>query len=299
MGAASGRAPWGSPLNVSVIGPGRAGATIATALVRAGHRVTDAGGGQEASRDAFARHIAGVRMHADPLEAVSGAELIVLATPDDQVEHVADELAVNDRLPAGVKLVHLAGSRGTDVLRRARLAGARVAACHPAQTMPSGPPDPDRLLGIGWAVTAADADREWAHELVESLGGTPVDVAEEDRVLYHAALTIGSNAVGAAIAVARQLLMAAGVEHPAEFLGELVRSSTNNVLERGAVALTGPVVRGDTGTLAAHLQRLDADLPQLATDYRRLLAIVLSRARPNMDPQLANAVAELLAGPGS
>jgi predicted short-subunit dehydrogenase-like oxidoreductase (DUF2520 family) len=286
-------------MNVTIIGPGRAGTTIAAALVRAGHRVTDAGGGQEASRDAFARHIAGVRMHADPLDAVSKAELIVLATPDDQVEYVADELAANDKLVEGVRVVHLAGSRGTEILRRARLAGARVAACHPAQTMPSGPPDPDRIVGIGWAVTTADADRGWAHELVESLGGTPVDVAEEDRVLYHAALTVGSNAIGAAVAVARQLLMAAGVDDPSEFLGALVRSSANNVLERGAVALTGPVVRGDTGTLAAHLHRLDADLPHLAVDYRRLLAVVLSRARPNMDPHLANEVADLLAMPDS
>lgn len=286
-------------MNVTIVGPGRAGTTLAAALVRAGHRVTDAAGGSEVSRDQFARHIAGVRMHADPLDAVTNAELVLVATPDDRIEDVVDELATADRLREGVKVVHVAGAKGTEVLRRARLAGARVAACHPAQTMPSGPPDPDRLVGVSWAVSAATADRDWAHGLVADLGGTPVDIGDDDRVLYHAALTVGSNAVGAAVAVARQLLMAIGVAEPGEILHGLVNASAGNVLDRGAVALTGPVVRGDTGTLAAHLARLDDELPQLAADYRRLMTVVLSRARPNMEARAASAVDDLLGDGGT
>ncbi|HEX9767037.1 MAG TPA: DUF2520 domain-containing protein, partial [Nitriliruptorales bacterium] len=186
-------------MNVTVIGPGRAGTNIAAALVRSGHRVTDAAGGSQASRDEFSRHIAGVRMHADALDAVTGADLVLVATPDDRIEYVVDELAAADRLRAGIKVVHVAGAKGTEVLRRARLAGARVAACHPAQTMPSGAPDPDQLVGVSWAVSAAPADQQWAHQLVTDLGGTPVDIGDDDRVLYHAALTVGSNAVGAAV----------------------------------------------------------------------------------------------------
>ena len=283
-------------MNVTVIGPGRAGTTLAAALVRAGHRVTDVAGGGSTSRDRFAESIAGVRAHADVLEAVDRANLVVVATPDDAIESVVDELAAADRLPAGVKVVHVAGAKGTEALRRARLAGARVAACHPAQTMPAGPPEPDRLVGVSWAVSAGPADRAWAHELVADLGGNPVDVADEDRVLYHAALTVGSNAVGAVVAVARQLLMATGIEEPSGFLRGLVAASADNVLDRGAVALTGPVVRGDVGTLAAHLSRLDDELPQLAADYRRLMAVVLSRSRPNMEPRAAHAVDEVLDG---
>ena len=283
-------------MNVTVIGPGRAGTTLAAALVRAGHRVTDVAGGGSGSRDRFSELIAGVRAHADLLDAVSRADLVLVATPDDVIESVVDELAAADRLREGVKVVHVAGAKGTEVLRRARLAGARVAACHPAQTMPAGPPEPDRLLGVSWAVSAAPVDRDWAHELVTDLGGNPVDLADEDRVLYHAALTVGSNAVGAVVAVARQLLMATGIEEPSGFLRALVGASADNVLDRGAVALTGPVVRGDIGTLTAHLARLDEELPQLAADYRRLMAVVLSRSRPTMEPRAAHAVDDVLNG---
>lgn len=284
-------------MNVTIIGPGRAGTTLAAALVRAGHRVTDAAGGSEASRNDFARHLAGVRMHTDVLESVADAELILVATPDDRIEQVVDELAAADRLTEGVRVVHVAGARGTEVLRRARASGARVAACHPAQTMPAGPPDPDRLIGATWAVSAAPQDRDWAHQLVSDLGGVAVDVGDEDRILYHAALTVGSNAVGAAVAVARQLLMATGVSEPAQFLRGLVAASAENVLDVGAAALTGPVVRGDIGTLAAHLARLDDELPGLAADYRRLMSVVLSRARPAMEARAAHAVDDVL-GPG-
>ena len=128
-------------MNVTVIGPGRAGTTLAAALVRAGHRVTDVAGGGSTSRDRFAESIAGVRAHADVLEAVERADLVLVATPDDAIESVVDELAAADRLREGVKVIHVAGAKGTEVLRRARLAGARVAALHPAQTMPAGPPE--------------------------------------------------------------------------------------------------------------------------------------------------------------
>ena len=199
-----------------------------------------------------------------------------------------------DAFVEGQHVVHVAGSRGLEVLRRASLAGCRVAACHPAQTVPGTRVDPDTFVGAAWAVTCAAADRPWAVDLVEAVGGDAHLVPDDRRVLYHAGLTLGSNAVGAAVAVARQLLVAAQVDDPAAFLGPLVRASVDNVLADGAAALTGPVVRGDTGTVGAHLDRLDADVPSLAAAYRHLSLALLDVLSPTLDQATRQRLREIL-----
>ncbi|MFA9432566.1 Rossmann-like and DUF2520 domain-containing protein [Egicoccus sp. AB-alg2] len=279
---------------IAVVGPGRVGTLLAVALARAGHRVTAVAGGRPEARARVAAAVAGVRGFDTPVEAVPHADLLVLAVPDDALEAVVRDLARADGLHAALHLVHVAGSRGLAPLDLARRAGARVAACHPAMTVPSEAVEPERLHGVAWAVTAAPADRDWAHDLVRDLGGDPVDVPESARVLYHAGLTLGSNAAAAAVAAARQALLAAGIRHPETFLAPLAEASVANVLRDGAAALTGPVVRGDTGTIARHLDTLAADLPGLAATYRRLTAAVLDQAAPAVDPATVVALRQLL-----
>ncbi|MBW3659815.1 MAG: DUF2520 domain-containing protein [Actinobacteria bacterium] len=281
---------------VAVLGPGRVGTLLATALTRAGHRVVAVAGGSDDARARFTGALAGARTHASVADAARDADLVLVSTPDDAIAAVVSELAVAEAVGEGDLVVHLAGAHGLAPLRRAALAGAGVAACHPAQTMPAGegPPDPDAIVGAAWAVTAAPADRSWAHELVVQLGGEPHDVADADRGLYHAALAVGSNAVAAATALARQLLLGARVEDPAAFLGPLAAASTANVLRDGAVAITGPVARGDLGTIETHLAILDRDLPHLADDYRRLTRVVLDQVRPSLPADRADAIARVL-----
>jgi predicted short-subunit dehydrogenase-like oxidoreductase (DUF2520 family) len=279
---------------VAVIGPGRVGTLLATACARAGYRVVAVGGGAAASRDRVVALVAGIRPSETPADAAAGAELILLAVPDDALEAVVTDLAVAGAVGDGKRVVHVAGSRGLDVLQRAGLAGARIAACHPAMTVPAGSTDPDVLIGTAWAVTAAPADRGWAHDLVSALGGDAHDVPDAARTLYHAGLVVGSNAVGAAVAVARQLLLAARIEDPAAFLDPLIRASVRNVLAEGASALTGPVVRGDVGTVERHLAVLDLDLPELAEAYRALGGVILDRVRAALPTESATALDRLL-----
>lgn len=280
--------------DVAVIGPGRVGTLLAVACRRAGHRVVAVGGGHEASRQRLTGLVAGARPEADPAEAARRAELVLLCVPDDALDDVVTGLALAEAVGDGRQVVHLAGSRGLEALHRARLAGARVAACHPAMTVPDGSRDPQLLVGVAWAVTAAPDDRTWAHALVTDLGGDPHDVPESARGLYHAGLVVGANAVGAVVSVARRLLLAARVDDPGAFLAPLVEASVANVLHAGAQALTGPVVRGDTGTVAGHLEVLRGDVPELAEAYRALSAVVLSQVRAGLDDETAARLASLL-----
>ncbi|MFO7779821.1 MAG: Rossmann-like and DUF2520 domain-containing protein [Nitriliruptoraceae bacterium] len=282
-------------MRVAIIGPGRVGTLLAVAGVRAGWRIVAVGGGHASSRTRLTGRIAGVRAHADPAAAVADADLVLLTVPDDAIEPVVDALVRADALGPEQGVVHVAGSRGLAVLRRAGLTGARIAACHPAMTIPAGATDPDLLVGVPWAVTARPMELEWARELVVALGGDPHDVADDARTLYHAALAVASNAVGAAVVTARRLLLAANVEDPAAFLGPLAHASVDNAATDGAAALTGPIVRGDLGTVAAHLGGIATDLPELLTAYRALAQAVLEPVRPALAPEVVAALEELLA----
>lgn len=283
--------------SVAVIGPGRVGTLLAIASARAGHRIVAVAGGTPAARERVASHVAGVRPVEDAPAAARLAELLWLAVPDAAIEPVVTELVRADVLGERHRVVHVAGALGPEVLRRAAAAGARVAACHPAMTVPAGSVDPEVLVGVPWAVTTLEHDHDWAHELVRDLGGDPVAVATDRRALYHAGLTVGSNAVAAAVAAARQLLLAAQVPDPAAFLAPLAHASVDHVADRGAVAITGPVVRGDAGTLAAHLAVIDDDVPMLATVYRYLALATLESVRPQLSAEAVAAIEQVLSAP--
>ena len=281
-------------MRVAIIGPGRVGTLLAAACARAGHRVVAVGGGHAASRDRLTGLIAGVRPHGEPADAMRGADLVWLAVPDDRLTEVAADLARQDAVHEGQRVVHVAGAYGPDALDLLRRSGARVAACHPAMTVPSGSTDPELLVGTAWGVTASVPDRPWAEELVRDLGGDPHTIAADRRALYHAALAVGSNAVAAAVATARQLLLAASVEDPAAFLGPLARASVEVVAERGAVAITGPVARGDAATVAGHLEAIRADVPSSGEAYRLLALATLEPLRPRLDAETIAVLDSLL-----
>ena len=122
-------------------------------------------------------------------------------------------------------------------------------ALHPAMTFTGTLMDVDRLRDCAFGVTAPDPLREMAMALVLDMGGTPVWIAEADRVTYHAALAHGANHLVTLIAEAAQVLRAAGVAQTADVLGPLVRAALDNALRLGDVQhRCGGVARRADGT---------------------------------------------------
>ncbi len=279
---------------VAIVGPGRVGTALASALPAARYRVVAvAGRGPSALADFRARVPDAVET--SPTLAAADADLVLLCVSDDALTDVVRAVARDDGVRTGSRWVHVAGGFGLAPLHPARLAGAKVAACHPAQTFPSPDDGRARLPGAAWAVTADSRDHGWAERLVADLGGRPVRVPDSARLLYHTALTVGSNATAAVVALARDLLAAAGIADPHPFLGPLSTASAAGAAEHGAAALTGPVRRGDAGTVAAHLQELAVVMPEAVDAYRALARLTLSYARrAGLDDVSTAAVAAVL-----
>lgn len=282
------------PRQVVVIGPGRVGLALALGLADAGYRIAGFVGRGERQRREAQRRFPDARVTTDHGLARQGG-LIVVAVGDDDLEGVVREAALGESVEPGSRWVHASGRYGLDALRGARAAGARTAAIHPAQTFP----DPDTghrsLPGTAWAVTADPGDIGWARVLVTDLRGSPFGVRGDMRTLYHAGLTVGSNATASVVTLAGDLLRGAGIDEPEAFLAPLVRASSDNATARGAEAITGPVRRGDARTVAAHLAELDRDWPEAAAAYRSLARLLLAQSRrAGLDSELADRVAEAL-----
>ena len=182
------------------------------------------------------------------------------------------------RIHEGQYVVHTSGRHGLAVLEPARAVGARVLAIHPAMTFTGTEVDLDRLAGTVFGLTAGAAERELAEQLVADLGGRPTWVPEEMRTLYHAGLAHGANHLVTLVTEAMEILSASGVDDPAGTLRPLLTAALDNALEHGDAALTGPIVRGDVGTVRAHLADLQANAPQSVPSYVALGRATLDRA---------------------
>ncbi|HET7901636.1 MAG TPA: DUF2520 domain-containing protein [Candidatus Nanopelagicales bacterium] len=267
-------------LRVGIVGTGRAGAVLGAALARAGHRVVAAYAVSETSRLRAEALLPGVPLMAVP-EVLAAADLVLLTVPDDVLPGLVQGLADTDAVRPGQFLAHASGRFGYVVLDPATARGALPLALHPAMTFTGTSVDLPRLTGVPFGVTAPDLLRPAAEALVVEMGGDPVWVAEGHRVLYHAALAHGSNHLVTLEAQVLDLLRAAGVEQPARLVAPLLSAALDNVLRYGDQALTGPVARGDAGTVAAHLAEISAQSPETRSTYVALARATADRALAN------------------
>jgi predicted short-subunit dehydrogenase-like oxidoreductase (DUF2520 family) len=145
-------------------------------------------------------------------------------------------------------------------------------------TFSGTPEDADRLVGAPFGVTGHPAHRAVAETLVLEMGGEPFFVAEDDRRLYHAALVTGANHLVTLVAEAADLLRAAGVTDAARVLAPLLTAALDNGLRRGDRGLTGPVSRGDVGTVRDHLETLAERAPESVDAYVAMAQRTTERA---------------------
>lgn len=225
--------------SVRIVGDGRAGGSLAAALRRS-HWPVD------------------VWHHdADLAGAAQGVDLLVLATPDAAVEAVAAAVRPDER----AVVAHLSGSLGL-----APLAGhPRRGVLHPLVALPDAERGAERLVGA-WFGLAQEGD-PLLEQVVAELHGRTVRIAEGDWVRYHAAAVVAANHLVALMGQVERL--AAGVGAPLAAYLDLAQGSLDDVAALGpSAALTGPVRRGDTATVARHL----AALPEEERGAYRALA---------------------------
>lgn len=268
-------------MGIGIVSAGKVGAALGSALRACGHQIIGAYAASDASRDRLESMLPGVPA-LDVETIVERSELVLLAVPDDELAPLVDGVAKLGAWQPGQIVVHVAGRYGTEVLAPAQAAGALCIAIHPAMTFTGTSLDVARLQGCPFAVTAPAALQPIGLALVAEMGGEGFVISSADRPLYHAALAHGANHVVTVIAQAARVLGEIGLD--GHYLRPLIMAAVEGALSSGEALQTGPVVRGDVGTVEEHVGTLDtlaADDPSLSDvvdSYRALARATATRA---------------------
>jgi predicted short-subunit dehydrogenase-like oxidoreductase (DUF2520 family) len=265
---------------LAIIGAGRAGSALAIAAHEAGYRVAAVASrrGEMAARLA---DTVGAGAVPTPLAAVLAADLTLLAVPDGAIATVAAGIAASGVSLADRGVVHLGARFGPDIIGSLRATGAEVGVLHPLQAL-AGPDSASLLEGAFFRVDAEGTLRGRLLGLVAALRARPLDIDPSSAPLYHAAAVLAGNAPLALLAEATRLLEAAGVSAEAahEALAALLEGAAHNARRAGpAAALTGPVARGDSDAITAHLEAL-AGHPDARDLYLHLTRAMESLVAP-------------------
>ncbi len=281
---------------IGIIGAGAVGTALGVALQRAGWPIAAVASRDAGRRERFARLVPGARVFAEAAALVDEAELIILCVPDDALPVVAREL----RLYSGQALIHTSGALGAEVLQPAMAAGTQVGAFHPLVAFADLERAVAALAGAAVAIEGDDQLAALLAGMAESLGAVPVRLLPGTKAAYHAAAMLSAGGFVALLDAIAELGRVAGLDEAGSLAiyGRLIEQTLGNARALGvAAALTGPMTRGDVGTLSAHLRALRAHAPGALGLYRAagLREVALAEERGVLAPEPASVMRRLLA----
>jgi predicted short-subunit dehydrogenase-like oxidoreductase (DUF2520 family) len=243
--------------SIGIAGTGRVAQALGRLLSEAGQPVAAIAGRNWERTTRAARFISTSIIPATIEELPALASHILIAVSDKAVEPVALLLA-RSGFQRGVAL-HTCGAKGPQALVVLADEGVSCGALHPMQSFASAEQGVASMVGSFFSIDGDPEAIEWGSSIVTLVGGRSLRIHAEDRSLYHAAAVMASSYIAALIYGAVEILKAAGVERSTALstLAPLARTCAENSLNLGPVeALTGPIERGDSATVLAHLKGL-------------------------------------------
>jgi predicted short-subunit dehydrogenase-like oxidoreductase (DUF2520 family) len=279
----------GKMLKIGFIGAGKVGTALAILLNEKGYRFMGA------SRLSKTTAATATNLHLlESNQAVAdAADLVFITTPDAAIGKVAAEV----RWHKGQGVVHCSGADSTAILEPARLAGALVGGFHPLQTFAGVKEAIENIPGTTFAIEAAEPLLSTLKQMSEDLGGSWITLGPQDKAAYHAAAVFASNYLVTLVKMAADLWNTFSVptDQATKALLPLLRGTLHNIETLGIPdCLTGPIARGDSGTVSKHLDTLRQKAPALLMPYKELgrQTVPVSLAKGKIDQSRAD---ELLA----
>ena len=280
-------------LRLGFIGAGTVATVLAVGLSDRGYPVVAVSSRSPESARKLALLLRGGNAVTSNQEVADSADLVFITTPDDAIASVAAQV----RWHPEHHVIHCSGADSTDILSSAREAGAGVGVFHPLQTFAGL--GRENLPGITFSLEAEEPLLTTLKDMATALGGRWIEITAEDRVLYHAAAVFAGNYLVTITKLATDLWQKFNIpqEQAAHALLPLIRGTINNIEAVGIPqCLTGPIARGDTGTIEKHLAALYRLAPELAGTYCQLglKTIPIALGKGKLDYSKADEIKYLL-----
>ena len=282
-------------LKIGFIGAGTTGTALAVRLAQHGYPITAVASRSLTSAEMLAGRISGCKAYSGAQEVADIAQLIFITTPDDTISGVAANIQWHD----GQNVVHCSGAHSVDILEPAKLRGANTGCFHPLQTFASVDQAIDNIPGSTFAIEAEEPLASVLKEMATALKGDWVILKAGDKVLYHTAAVFACNYLVTLVKLATDLWQTFEVP-PAQAtkaLMPLLRGTLSNIENVGLPnCLTGPIARGDLGTISRHLESLSKQAPSLLGIYKELgrQTVPIALAKGKIDSKRAEELKALL-----
>jgi len=271
-------------LNLGFIGAGTVGTALSVRLNSKGYPIVAVSSRSRTSAENLAQAVNGCHVSDNNQGVADNAELIFITTPDDAIASVASQIQWHP----GQSVVHCSGADSTDILEPAKKLGAQVGAFHPLQTFASAKQAIENIPGSTFALEAEEPLLNTLKDMATALDGHWVELKASDKVIYHASAVIACNYLVTLVKLAADLWQSFAVppHQVTQALLPLLRGTLNNIDTVGIPqCLTGPIARGDIGTIKKHLDALQQTAPDLLSTYRELglqtIPIALAKGRIN------------------
>jgi len=277
-----------SKRKIGFIGAGTLATALAKGLSRRGHAIIGIASRSMDSAHALAARIPGCQAFSSAHALAHEVDLVFVTTPDDVISNVAAQVTWRP----GQWVVHCSGAESIEALRPAVAQGAIPGAFHPLQSFAAPGDSIQRFRGIVIALEGEGELLEYLKRLSRALGATGVVLNPQDKALYHASAAMASNYLVTLMAMASSLWerFGYGSDQGIRALAPLMRGTIQNIETLGIPAcLTGPIARGDEGTIQQHLKALP---DELAGAYAQmgLQTIPIALAKGGINPQKANSL---------
>ena len=282
-------------LKLGIIGAGTVGTALAVRLSRKGYRIAAVASRSLSSARRLVQTVGSGQVYDTPQGVAENASFIFLTTPDDAIPAIVNQV----RWHRGQCVVHCSGADSLDVLEPARIVGAHVGSFHPLQTFASIQKAIDNLPGSTFALEAEGPLLNTLKEMAGALEGRWIKLGAGDKAAYHAAAVMTCNYLVTLVKLATDLWDSFGVprQQAIQALLPLLKGTLNNIENLSVPqALTGPIARGDVGTVQIHLNTLKDNAPSILPAYCELglQTIPLAIAKGKLGQDQAKELEELL-----
>ncbi|MFH0846754.1 MAG: DUF2520 domain-containing protein [Chloroflexota bacterium] len=282
-------------VKLGFIGGGTVGTALAARLSQRSYPVVAVSSRSRSSAERLAKIVPGCKVMPHNQDVADSSELVFITTPDDVIAQVASSL----KWHAGQAVVHCSGALPRDILAPAQKLGANIGSFHPLQTFASISQAVENLPGSTFAIEAEEPLLGILKELAKALDGHFIELKAKDKVAYHAAAVFTSNYMVTLVKLATDLWQTFGVpvNEATRALMPLLRGTLHNVETIGIPnCLTGPIARGDVGTIKKHLTTLEKVAPEILITYKELglKTIPVALAKGRIDKVQAKALSQIL-----
>lgn len=271
-------------IKLGFIGAGTVGTALSLKLSDADYPVVAVSSRSQTSARKLAQAIGGCLPVNSNQEVADAAELVFITTPDDAIGRVASQI----KWHKGQSVVHCSGADSTDILEPARKAGAYVGVFHPLQTFADVTQAIENIPGSTFALEAEEPLLTALKDMAAAIGGHWIELKASDKVIYHASAVIACNYLVTLVKSAADLWQTFDIprNQAIQALLPLIKGTIHNIDTVGIPqCLTGPIARGDTGTVEKHLHALEKAAPGLLSAYRELglqtIPIALAKGKIN------------------